>query len=413
MFKKYKTYIFILIGCFVVLIFIQYNIPKPLNWSPTFSNKDKIPYGTRALFSLLPELFTGKNISVCSQPAYNILENDSALNKNYIFFSYYFNPDKLDTKSLLKFAERGNSIFIASNYFAGKFADTLKLETSYFFAFKNLIKDDSLLNDENFGLPFANFDTVKINFSNKNLHAKQYYTFPKGMYSYYFTSFDTAKTSVIGTNADSSVNFIRIKYGKGNFFLHALPQAFSNYCFTDEKNSEYAYKALSCLPPENILWDEYYKYGNEKRQSPLALIFANPTLLAAYYTLLAGLFLFVLFGGKRRQRVIPVVEPLKNTTLEFVDIVGTLYFHQADHKNICDKKINYFLDNIRTKFNVKTNSFEEEFIKRISALSGIEEEKVKETFRIVSYVGGRAVISQEELLRLNSVIEDFQKKSKR
>jgi hypothetical protein len=342
-----------------------------------------------------------------------MLENEFSSNKNYIFLSYYFNPDKNDTKYLMEFVEKGNNVFVATNYFGGKFADTLKLETSYYFPWAS-IAEDTAADDSEIGIPLASFDSVKINFRNKNLRSKKDYVYAKGLFDYYFTSFDSSNTFVIGrAHSDSLANFIRIKHGKGNFFLHCLPQTFSNYCFTDEKNSGYVYKCLSFLPAGDVIWDEYYKYGNDKKESPLSFIFNNESLLAAYYTILIGLVLFVIFGGKRTQRIIPVIEPLKNTTLEFVDIVGSLYFQQGDHKNIADKKINYFLDVIRTKFHVKTNTFDQEFLEKISALSGIEEEKAREIFRVVSFVGGRAVVTQEELLHLNSVIEDFYKNSKR
>lgn len=409
MLKKNKIYIAFLIVCFSALIFIQYNMPKPLDWSPTFSQKDKIPYGTYALYKLLPDIFPGADISVSNKPAYNIINEDSYSGKSLILLSYYFNPDTLDTKSLLQFVEEGNDAFIASSYFLGKFADTLNLETNFQF-FPTLNKDSDTIVS---GFQFFSSDTVRINFANSNLKSPADYVFPKAVDNMCFSSFDSSRSHIISINESEKPNLIRIVFGKGNFYLSTLPQVFSNYCFVDEKNCEYAYKALSYLPLQDIIWDEYYKYGNNKSESPLRFVFNNPPLLAAYYTLMAGLILFILFGGKRKQRIIPVIEPLKNTTLEFVDIVGTLYFQQGDHKNIADKKISYFLDYIRTKFHLKTNQIDSEFIKRVSALSGIEEENVWQTFNIISVATNSQSLSQESLLKLNSAIETFYKNSKR
>lgn len=409
MLRKNKIPLIILLLCFTVMIIIQHNTPRPLNWRPTYSKKHKIPYGTYALNELLPDIFPGKKIETVNRPAYNILTEEFHEDKNYVFLSYRFNPDSLDVYYLMDYVARGNNAFIAANYFGPSFTDTFNFETQYYYG------SFSMKNDSAAQVTIKTFfrDTVALGFANNNLKNPEWYIYPKGIDDFYFSSFDTANTVVLGLNGANEPNFIRVKHGDGNFFLSTVPQAFGNYCFTDETNAEYAYKALSYLPEKDVLWDEYYKEGNNKGESPLRFVFNNPPLLAAYYTIIGGLVLFMFFGSKRTQRVIPVMEPLKNTTLEFVDIVGSLYFQKGDHKNIAEKKINYFLDVIRSKFHVKTNLFDDEFIQRIVSLSGVSEEKVREVFRLVSYINARPLVSQEELLRLNSVIEDFYKHSKR
>jgi hypothetical protein len=50
--------------------------------------------------------------------------------------------------------------------------------------------------------------------------------------------------------------------------------------------------------------------------SPMRFILNNPPLRYAWYLLLLGLLIFVLFNAKRKQRIVPVIEPLKNTSLD-------------------------------------------------------------------------------------------------
>ena len=121
----------------------------------------------------------------------------------------------------------------------------------------------------------------------------------------------------------------------------------------------------------------------------------------------------MIIGTKRKQRIIPVIEPLRNTTLDFVDIVGTLYYQTGNHKNIADKKITYFLEYIRNTFQIKTNLYDDVFIERISNLSGIERQKVHDLFYYFSEINFKQSITQLELLKLNRMIEEFQKESKR
>ncbi|MEJ7677787.1 MAG: hypothetical protein WKG06_07955 [Segetibacter sp.] len=65
---------------------------------------------------------------------------------------------------------------------------------------------------------------------------------------------------------------------------------------------------------------------------------------------LAGLLLYVLFEMKRRQRIIPVITPLKNSTLDFVKTVASVYYNEKDNNGIADKKVNYFLEFVRSRF---------------------------------------------------------------
>jgi len=408
MMKGNKKYILILTLCFTALILLQIFIPKPINWDLSYSKKAKIPYGTSALYSMLPVIFPSQSITDSKLPLYNTLKNKHLQNHNYIIINNVFKPDTLDTRELLKFAAQGNTVFISANDFEGKFADTLKLETDNFFDLENISKNDSAL----FSNIYKSHDTVKINFSNPILKKTGHYAYYKGVEGSYLSSFDTTKSSVLGNNENKRINFIKYKIGKGQIFINTLPEVFSNYHFVNV-NYSYVYKALSYLPGQATIWDEYYKAGNDKSDSPLRVIFNNPLLLKAYYLLIFSLILFMIFGAKRKQRIIPVVEPFKNTTLQFVDIVGTLYYQTGNHKNIADKKIIYFLEFIRTTFQTKTTIYDDTFIKRIANLSGIEEQKVHDLFYYFSDISVKLSVTQQELLKLNGMIENFHKQSKR
>ena len=69
-FRWYLLGIVLLFGGYVAL---EYYRPKPLDWSPTLSNKDKIPYGTYALFDGLPQLLGTDSVASVREPIYNQL----------------------------------------------------------------------------------------------------------------------------------------------------------------------------------------------------------------------------------------------------------------------------------------------------------------------------------------------------
>ncbi len=409
MFKGNKKYIFVLTICFTALILLQIFAPKPINWKQTYMKKDKIPFGTAALYDALPSIFPGQEISSETFPIYNVLDEKGLTNSNYIIINSAFEPDKLDTRELLAFAKDGNTIFVAANYFFGKFADTLKIKTDNYYGITDVIKNDSVQLNQF----YTAYDTANINFVNPSLKRKTNYIYSKGIENTYFNSFDTTKAVVFGKNTNNKINFVQINWGKGKIILSTVPEVFTNYLFVNENNYDYVYKALSYLPNQKVIWDEYYKAGNIKQKSELRVIFSNPALLTAYYVLLFSLLIFITMGIKRKQRIIPVGEPLRNTTLDFVDIVGTLYYQTGNHKNIAEKKIIYFLEYIRTAFQIKTNLYDDVFINRITNLSGINRQKIHDLFYYFADISVKESITQQELLKLNRMIEAFHRENKR
>ncbi len=408
MFRGNRKYIFILVLCFTVLIVVQSNIPKPIDWRATYSENDRIPYGAYALREMIDDVFPGKKVTTIKKPVYNTLTENSGSKVNYFFINYSFSPDELDTRVLLDHVSGGGNVFAAASAFYGHLADTLQLATNSYYEYD----DTTVVAGANAILQGGN-DTLRINFTSPHLRPKKDYVYAKGVSNVIFYSFDTLHTTVLGTNKKNDANFIRVRFGRGNFYLSTLPEVFTNYNFVSETNSDYVYKALSYLPVEDTYWDEYYKYYGHAQETPLRVWLSEPALSAAWFLLLVSLLLFIAFGAKRRQRIIPVVEPLKNTTLEFVNIVGTLYYQKGDHKNIASKMITYFLEHIRSRFFVKTSLFDEAFIKKVTALSGIPEAELMELFNFITIIGGSSIVREEEVLRLNAMIEKFHKNSKR
>lgn len=409
MFKGNKKYIIVLVLCFLALILLKIYSPKPIDWSLSYSKKDKIPYGTKALYDAITDIYSSIIISTEKAPLYNILKNNSLKNTNYLLINESFEPDDLDTKELLKFVTNGNTAFISANYFSGKFADTLKISTDAFYNYDDGFSiDSSAIN--NFT---KKSDSIQFNFSSPSLHSEKFYQYSKQITNTYFTSFDTTVSKILGITGDDEINFIEMKFGKGKIYIHSTPEVFTNYFFTDEPNSEYVYKCLSYLALSNLIWDEYYKVGNVQNDNMLRVLFANTSLKTAYFVALISLLLFILIGIKRKQRIIPIIEPMRNTTLDFVDVVGTLYYQSGNHKNIADKKIAYFLEYIRKTFQVKTTIYDDLFINRISVLSGIELEKIHKLFYYFSDITVKDLITENELGKLNAMIEEFHTYNKR
>ncbi len=380
-----------LIITLIILTIIKIVEPEELDWAKSFATKDKIPYGGYIIYNIVPNLFPGNEVVLKELPIYNILKNNFYYGTNYIFINSYFSPDRLDTEYLLRYAAEGNDIFISAFGIYGNLADSLKVKT-----FDEFFSDDS----------------VNINFTLPEVKSEKGYSYFMGNFENYFSEFDTALVQVLGRNDKGNVNFIRIKYGEGNFFLNTVPLAFTNYHILNSENNEYVYKALSHLPVQQTFWDDYYKDGNKYTASSLQYIISQQSLKWAYYIILVTVVLFILFYGRRKQRIIPVIPPLTNSTVEFVETVGNLYFQQKDYKNIAEKKISFFLDHIRNKYFIKTSSFDEEIIQKIADKSSLSTGKVKSIMREIEKINQNQKITEEDLVNINYQIEKFYERTK-
>jgi hypothetical protein len=399
--KKDRKYIFIFILTLAAFTFFEWLKPKPIDWSPSYSKRDKIPFGNFVLYSRLETIFPGKKITPVTTSVY---ENTDTIGKsqhtgnryNYIIITNNFNPGETDLNSLLAFVDKGNNVFIASNEYPDFIKDSLhfKMDDFYEGAFAST---DSI----------SKADSLSLLFANPSLNGKYYYQ--RERISSYFSSFDTSNTIVLGFNGEERVTFIKIKHGNGNLFLSSTPRVFTNFYMLKDNNSDYVAKALSYLPVYDVFWDEHFKRNRLLASSPLKVILSYEPLRWAYYLIIFSILLFILFEAKRRQRIIPIIEPLRNSTLEFTDTIGRLYYQHGNHKDIALKKITYFMDFVRNKFYLKTNNMDKEFAERLSEKSGRSLEDIRKLIAFIEKINQKSSISEEELMQLNGDLEEFYK----
>lgn len=409
MLKGNRKYFFFLIACFAVLIFLQLVAPRKVDWKLSYLKKDKIPYGTAAVYEMLPFMLSeSTEIQSREIPLYNVLNNKMFDNTLYLIINEQFEADKLDVRELMNFVESGNTAFISANYFSESMEDTLGFGTNVYFNTAVTQKQDSINDVQKFEL----HQHTGLNLYNPTLRSTEDYQF-ETIENTYFDKFDSAKVIVLGSMDKNKINFIKINHGKGSFYLHSTPEAFTNINFLKSGNATYAEKIMSMLPSKKAIWDEYYKAGKIRDDNPLHVIMSHAPLATAYYVLLFSLLAFILIGIKRKQRIIPVMEPMNNTTLDFVTTIGTLYYQQGSHKEIAEKQIVYFQAFLRSKFRIATSDDDKTLIARLSGLSGIDRDHLEGLIKYINYIREKSVVYEQELLQLNKMIEAFHHLNKR
>jgi hypothetical protein len=376
-------------SCLLILYLVaQYNRPNAVDWSESFKSDDKIPFGTYVLYNRINDIFPKARVEIFREPVYNVINDHGIKHASYLIICSAVNLNEYDYQKLLKFIKNGNDVFISAAYFGSEFKKELNTETA---VQMQVIKAAA-------GVKFVNpaLDTTKV------------YHVGKGIGGIYFNSIDTAKAVVLGTDIYHHSNFIKYALGKGNLYLNANPLMFTNYSLFNRQSAEYASTALSYIKNDgNLIWDQYYASGREGDESSMRVFLRIPALRWAFYIAFFSLVVFVLYEVKRRQRIIPVIEPLQNATLGFVNVVGQVYYEQRDNQDISSKKVLYFLEHLRTGYNLKTNPLDELFIESFSQKTGIEHAFAKELVDYLNFISTKTTVNNKELIALNQLIEKF------
>jgi hypothetical protein len=166
-----------------------------------------------------------------------------------------------------------------------------------------------------------------------------------------------------------------------------------------------------------VRWDDYFRNsirgsskdndGAKGAGDTLKWLKGQPSFFWGGMLLLLLLLLIYLFESKRKQRIIPVVQPLKNASLDFVKTIGRMYFQRKDNKDLAYKMIQHFLGHVRSRYNIRTSAMNEEFVQRLAYKSGYDQHAVQQLVYDLNYALDAPQLSDQALLSLNHKLETF------
>jgi hypothetical protein len=216
--------------------------------NPPYRYTDKEPMGTNITYRLLP----GEFVSDITLASKKITNNSNPLayvkGTAYIVIAKEMNLDDDELRQLLSYVYRGNEFFISANDIDYRLLDTLGIKPGY-----DTVLSDLPVHKKNTAVQIA--DTIA--YGNAQ-HGFFYYPF-----SGIFTAHNNENSKVLGLNENKQPNYIVVKYGKGKFYFHSAPAAFSNYFLLTADNTEYFSQVFSYLNRDaNIVyWGDIYKFG--------------------------------------------------------------------------------------------------------------------------------------------------------
>ncbi|NJO01590.1 MAG: hypothetical protein HC880_07780 [Bacteroidia bacterium] len=233
-------------------------------------------------------------------------------------------------------------------------------------------------------------------------------------YNWSYFNFGTcelgAEVENLGSFKNFYLNFVRIPYGEGYFYLHSSPILFTNYHLSEEKKLEYAQKVFAHLPQKTFYWDEFNKVlhqdDNDDR-GPLEYILSQPSLRWAWYLMLAGVMLYFVFYSKRRQRAIPVLAAQINSSVDFAETIGRLYYQTENHAKLAKHQFNLWLAYIRRNYNMHSPEVELAFKERLSLKTGAPPELIASIFNTYDKLRRRTEVTREDLIGFYQLLDKF------
>lgn len=366
-----------------------------LNRRLSLWRKDDIPYGTKVAFDALPHLFPDAEISINKT---SLLSNTAQYNrKAYIIICQSLEAQEEDVTWMMNFVGAGNQIFISANHISEPLLHNLKVRATSVWGFS------------------AEPDSLTVGVYDARDAGYHTYSYPGDSYANWVTSLDSQYAAILGRDSGGRPDFVRIRYkGGGAIFLHFAPLAFSNFFLLHKENMAYYEHVMSYIPSsvKEVFWDDYFRYDRSSGSSPLfGFAFKNPSLRWAFWLVLLLFLVIYLFDSKRRQRMVPLIVPPRNTSLDFVQTIGQLYYQRRDNHNLAMKMVVHFQDQIRTRYHMTATLEEERFVERLAYRTGYPKPALEWLVGYMRQLPLAAHVPDEDLMEFHRQLEAFYKHS--
>ena len=367
----------------------------------TYAKKDTKPFGASVAYRQLAAMYSVNNIQDKKNDFKDTWENISDTGALYVCLAPKLFLTSEEVSAMMEYVEAGNSLFISAASIDDLLLDEIGCKQIY-----NAPEMDAML---------SKMGNTSVNTTAQPGLQYEYFYYP---FQNYFTNIDSSTTRVLGFNGYKQPNLLVYFKGKGKLYLQCEPRAYSNYFLLKADNYQYLKSTVAYTEniPQHVYWDDYYyklrsRKNSDNDFSSLTEIMKNPPLKAAFILSLILLALYILFGGKRLQRIIQPLKSNENTTVTFTETIGRLYLQKKDNKNITDKMITYFNEYIRNTYFLNSTQANNDFIVMLSRKSGVDKDKVDILYRTISATQSSDVVNDYQLLSLQQQIQHFYKSS--
>lgn len=380
--KTFKIYAVIFIVVMIILVLFEANKTERTDWRKNFDINQKSPFGLFVFNNEVNTLFKNK-IKKISETPYNYYQADK---KPHNILVIEENIDKESWHKILDQISDGSDAMLIVSEMPKEISDSIGYYDSQIsFEDENVLK----LTDKTFINDFIHLDK-----------------FPSGRgFTFIKPGVEVLGKTVEKNNTDQA-NFIKIKFGKGKIYVHCEPLFITNYYLLKRGNARYAQDVFSYLDDRETIW--FVENDAKVSQFFLRFILSKPALKYAWWVLLGGLVLFIFFNAKRKQRIVPIIEPLKNTSVDFVKSIGNLYLQEGDFHDMMAKKAQYFLNKVRMDLLIDTQHLDAEFAKKLHLKTGKPMEMIDEAIHLIKKAQDPyAQVMKEDLAKMNTLLDEI------
>ncbi|MCC6817542.1 MAG: DUF4350 domain-containing protein [Bacteroidia bacterium] len=385
--------------------------PKKYTWLKTYRDGEVQPYDFGKFKKLISH--DVKQFKILDKEIKYSLDDHKQDGRGTFLFigeEFYITPSELE--SLLGFVKRGNKAIIISESLPDLLLSVLSSRYSKF-SLERFDAPSVIIQSTNDSSELKHYNFSFRGFKNQNevinwncLRDSNQTNLDVNAYSYLTES-----------TINGYFNQVLFKRGDGKIALNTTPVLFTNYALFSDTGFQYIDEMLSDLKSDYIYYDIYsrtYKPESSSMQknsdSPLSYILKQKSFRAAWYLFIVMVILFLLFKAKRIQKIIPVIEQKRNTTVGVVETLSGLFYNRADHRQMAITKMQLFLFFIRHKLSVPTNELNSRTIKLISAKTNVSEGLLEEIF---DYYKNRIETTDhlpaESLMKFYNLINQFYK----
>jgi hypothetical protein len=386
----------------------------PDSWYDSYDYEGKEPFDAYALYELLSARSEGV---VLVDDSLSLLREDTLQTSNYFFIGRYAYYGEQSVTELLDYVERGNTAFIAAYELPEDLASHLFGDECYYNIYYNQDRFPYLdLDSVSLQLNDGQDEYQLVNVYNHRPMPRPMFYLNDGLFCDEFLGNET-----LGLLDSTYVNYARLPWGEGNFFFLSSPIFLTNYFLVDQDKYQYAEATLGALGPGPIYWDEFsrvppsvarqraprnYRGGRNLLQGneTLSYIQEQPPLALAWYGLLLGGFLFVLFRGKRRQRIIPIIKPRENSSKRFMNTISRLLFQKGHHAALARQELSSLRHHLHERFNVRWREGEPP-PENLGELIGAPDEVMEKALKEIRIVQNSKSLEEYALVRFYRAIE--------
>lgn len=417
------------------------------------------PYDKDIVYETMKAKYGSKFKDITDNPDLSSVLDQNSGNSLYFSLVRNFSADSMQVNALLDFAQKGNDVFIATQWqSSSQLSQFLGITEEPSSGAQNEWDDEQPWMESNEGFTAETWDDHFSTSPGTNVHPYAgWFTTgtsvlhgvndtsvsaflcgktdtvlcrPKSRYGITYRrwiAFDAHQIEELGCTMENIEpvsylrtghryspcypNCIKIKRGKGNIYLMTTPIMLSNYFNSDSSHFQYINSLLASTNGDQILWDDVTRASMafqpyQESSSYFRFILSNSALSKAFYFTCIAVLIYLILSIKRKQRPIPIMDQNVNSSLEFSHSIARLHYLSNTHKLMLNKKRLHFQSFVARRYGIVLVN-EEGSLQKLASKSGVDYKYIRKLFNSYELADTKTNVSESLLMQVARLQDQF------